>query len=212
MLDLSTKAGALAYAERTRRGMVQCFERLGRFEANGFSYGATLFITHEPPSAKAMRRVALEVGQGEVLKLAPGPKLSRVEPMAVNLPTWMHGLPGSETINAHTHARDIFSQAVKAFAKMTRAVGVVFTAEAWTVMTNAAPGQTPQQVRDQLPADLGQADNRGECLFVSIEHAALERRYIWRSVIGAKRKIGPWVEQDWHDAQGRMVGLVDWRS
>ncbi len=213
MLDLSTKAGALAYAERTRRGVEQCFERLGRFEQNGFSYGAILLITHEPPSTKAIRRAALQLRQNETLPNFHGPKLDRVQPMPVNLPKWMHGMEGSETIGGHTQQREIFSQAVKAFAKMTKAVGCLFTAEAWALHIDAVPGKTAQELRNEFPADMGQADNRREVLIVSLEHAALERRFTWTAPIEAKpRKPGPWVEMTWGDEHGRMVGLVDWRS
>lgn len=45
-LDLSTSAGALALAERRRAEMVRCFERLGRFESGGNSFGALALLTH----------------------------------------------------------------------------------------------------------------------------------------------------------------------
>ncbi len=214
MLDLSTKAGALAYAERTRKGVVQCWEKFGRFEANGFSYGASLFITHEPPSPTSIRRAALGIGQHALFDVSPGPKLARVEAMPVKLPTWMRSLPGHETTAGHLQERELFATALRAFAKMTRAIGVIWMGETWLVdMPAPPPGKTHEQVRDELPADLGEAKGRREALVVRLEHQAIPQGLMWcAEILRSPARVEPWRDFGMGDAFGRMVDFVDWRS
>jgi hypothetical protein len=47
VIDLSTTAGVLRFCELRRAEMVRCFERLGRFEMNEFSFGAYVFAERD---------------------------------------------------------------------------------------------------------------------------------------------------------------------
>lgn len=214
MRDLSTKAGVLAFAEKRRAEMVRTWERLRRFEINGFSYGAVLFITHTPPSPREMQQVALQLGQGAIVHMKPGPKLDRVEAMPVNLPNWLHGMPGSDTMEGHTRQRELFSRAVMGFGKMTKAIGCMFMCEMWALELPKVEGKTVQEQRDEFPADMSEAHGRVEELLMTLEHSALAgHRPMWRARISRNPdRLAPWSLSEPEDAQGRMVGLVDWKS
>ena len=208
--DLLTKQGALSYAERKRAEMVACWHEKGQFEMNGFSYGAWVLGTHEVINSKT----------GKLADWKTGPKLPRAAAMMCKLPKEFHEMPGSKTMRGHTMQREMFSQALKAMAKLTRAVGVIFCAEAWVAEPPLSRDATEDQAHDQAqawrdtqPDDMSEIPGRMEALFIQLEHQAAGR-LMWRAMISRDPdRVGAWEEGPQSgDARGRMTNLVDWRS
>lgn len=216
-LDLSTARGVLNYAQRQRDSMVDEWRKNGRFERNGFSYGVILFATH------GVRR-----GGPRPEDWKPGSKLPAVKPVPVALPADFHRFFDTDTMAGHTRARTFFAHAVKTYAALAKAVGVLFMGEMWMVTdgkTAPARGDSPeehdrarrelQQFRETLPADLGEAPQRMEGLYMHLEHVAMTERHTWRAEIRRDpSRVEPW--EAWTDpgmySEGRFVDLVEWRT
>lgn len=186
MIDLSTAAGALRFAELRRAEMAACFERRGRFEsAEGFSFCAFVFATHA------------------IAGLERGPKLPRVEPRLCDLPRGFR-----DVIHPHDQSA-VFGDFVRSYAKIAGAVGVIVMTEAWSVSTPVEPGLSVQEHRDTLPARLEHADGRIETLDLWLTHRATGERS-WRAEIHRDpTRLAPWVARSVSPVSGRLVNLVD---
>jgi hypothetical protein len=192
-LDLSTEAGVLRFCELRRAEMVGCFERLGRFESNKFSFCGYVFATHA---------VEVPADWADLDGWKTGAKLARIAAERVRLPAKLHGVVPEAQETA------LFAITTRRFAKLTRAIGVLLMTEMWHV-----PRKTRAE-RDSLPGRLQdyKGPDRGEALYVQVEHTATGRR-VWAAEI--KRlptRLGPWVDRTPDDAEGRLVDLVEWRS
>jgi hypothetical protein len=194
MIDLSTKAGVLRFCENRRAEMVGCFDRLGQFESpSGFSFMGYAFAT----------RRSTHVFQP---KMRTGPKLAKVEAVPMQIPKALQDIVPAR------QQTELFSRVVREFARATRAIGVVTMAEAWLVEAEGKQGQSVEEVRAQMPESLGDVPGRMEALLMMLEHSAAGRR-VWKAaILDGPRRVGPWMEQDWDDAEGRLVGMVDWKS
>src|SRR5690606_13516949 len=113
-LDLSTKTGVLRFCELRRAEMVGCFATLGRYEANGFSFSAYLFATHEVIS-----------GAGGAAAWRTGPKLPRVTAELCCMPEDLHGVLPPE------HETEAFAFTMREMAKLSRAIGTLVMTEMW---------------------------------------------------------------------------------
>lgn len=190
-LDLSTKAGVLRFCELRRAEMVRCFERLGRFEMNEFSFGAYVFATH---AIAAPTKPGASPDDWKT-----GRKLDHVTAETCRLPKVVFDMLPRQK---HT---ELFSYTLRAYAKITRATGTVFMTEMW---------HATAKERSELPADLEEApdDVRMEALYMQLEHSATGRR-VWVAEIKRNpTRLEPWDERDYGDMSGRMVDLSPWRS
>jgi hypothetical protein len=192
-LDLSTRAGVLRFCELRRAEMVGCFERLGRFESNGFSFCGYVFATHA---------VKVPADPIDLDGWKTGAKLDRVTAERVRMPAALHGVIPAAQETA------IFSMATRQFAKLSRSIGTLVMTEMWHVQTETRQGRDnlPERLEDYKGAD------RGETLYVHLEHTATGRR-IWRAEIRREpTRLEPWEEMEFLDSEGRLVDLAEWRS
>lgn len=195
-LDLSTKAGVLRFCELRRAEMVGCFERLGRFESNGFSFEGYLFAAHE---------LVVPGDRADLSGWKTGPRLSSVTARVCRMPEELHGLIPAE------HETILFSRTLREMGKLTRAIGSVVMTEMWHATVDANE-RTLDEARSELPDRLENYDGRKEALFMQLEHTAVGRQ-IWTAEIRRNpTRLGPWLESQPDDATGRMVDLVGWRS
>jgi hypothetical protein len=188
--DLSTPQGVLRFCEMRRAEMVRCFERIGRFEANGYAFCAYVFATHE---AKAPAELTPEAWK-------PGPKLARVEPTLCQLPDWV-----MDQFPPEVHTQ-ILGKTLGFFAKVTRALGVVLMTEMWMV---SLPNK---EDRAALPESLEHAPGRREGLMMSLEHSATGRKMWFAEIKRNPTRLEPWEERTPEDAEGRLLNLAEWRS
>lgn len=216
-LDLSTARGVLNYAQRQRDSMVDEWRKEGRFERNGFSYGAILFCTH-----------GVQRNGPRPEDWTSGSKLPAVKAVPVSLPRdirgrWGGGMPG------HTTEREFFAHGVKTFARLAKAIGCLTLAECWfsspgtpfqrdaTFEEREKAKREAQAFRDALPDDLGDAPphQRWEGLWVRLEHTGLTWPHSWMARIHRDpTRLDPWDggEMQLDDATGRLANLVEWRS
>lgn len=189
MSDLSSAHGILRFCEVRRTEMVRCFERLGRFEANGYAFCAYVFATHEAniPVDRDPRA------------WKPGRKREQVEAVLCQLPAWVLAFP------PETHT-SILGQMLRLFAKATRATGAVLMTEMWLVTAAS------REERDAMPHSLEYANGRREGLMMSLEHSAIGRKMWFAEIKRNPTRLEPWEESTVDDAEGRLVDLTEWRS
>jgi hypothetical protein len=194
---LDTSAGVLRFCELRRREMAEGFTREGRFEVRGQSFAGYVFATHEvgsPPS----RGAPIEAWK-------VGAKRAHVEAIPVYLPEWAGAL-----IEPH-QATELFSQCVRQYTRLTRAIGTLVMSEIWTVRLEGDREQA-KAARDALPRSLEDADNRRESLFMMLEHSATGQRQWWSAIKRNPTRLEPWTEAKMDDAEGRLIGLSNYQS
>lgn len=199
-MNLGTKAGVLAYAERRQAEMVRSFERAGRFEVHGQSYCAVLFATHElvpPRSGRAMTSDLWKTGE----KLAA--------PKAIDL-----FLPELTMILAldPVQQKDAFAYLVKEYARKVKAIGLLFMSEMWWAQMKATKREEWEAERAARPESLEDWDDRREGLYMSLEHPATGNQIWFNEIKRNPTRLMGWENKNMDDSEGRFVGLVDWRS
>ncbi|MEY4545372.1 MAG: hypothetical protein RL685_1567 [Pseudomonadota bacterium] len=196
--DLSTSAGVLDFARARRQEMANCFRRLGRFDSNGYSFEAYVFATH------ALRTPS---DPGDLSAWRTGKKLDRVAPLMCRMPREAHLFVGPADATA------LMGQAIRHYARLTRAVGVLFMTEMWRVHQEKRESQTSEQARAELPRNLEHAPGRTEELAMWVEHSATGHRYWHADIKREPTRLEQWQEQSGYTPdRGRLVNLVDWRS
>jgi hypothetical protein len=179
-LDLSTAAGALALAERRRAEMVRCFERLGRFESNGNSFGALALLTHE---------VRIPHGPRNLDGWGTGKRRPEVAAVPFDLPCEL-----ASVVPAHMQSK-LFAAGLRDLCKHGRAVGVLIMSEQWHGRASST------EERRARPARIEDWDDRREALIMRLEHRATGGR-TWRAWIErGPTRLGPW-----HDYPGAVMG------
>lgn len=199
-IDLSTKAGVLRFCELGRAEMVGCFERLGRFEMNGYSFGAYVFATH------GIKVPATPDDRVDPSNWQTGGKLPRVAADLCRLPKVITDLIPPEQ---HTQ---LFAHVMRSYSRITKALGTLVMTEMWHANMTPADGQSPEEARAQLPDNLEHAPGRGEGLYMQLEHSATGRRVWWCEIKREPTRLGEWELREMEDAQGRLVNLADWQS
>jgi hypothetical protein len=184
--DLSTAAGVLRLCERRRAEMVRCFERLGRFESNGNSFGALALLTHDvrPPDDPS-----------DMNGWGTGKRLPEIAVVPFDLPRALAAI-----VPEHLQSR-LFAEGLRGLCKHGRAVGVVVMSEQWH-------GRATPEERAARPARLKDWDDRREALIMRVEHRAAGGR-TWRAWIErGPTRLGPW--HDYPGAiRGNLVELID---
>ena len=205
MLDLATEQGALAFCEEKRREMEAVFGDLGRFEMNGYSFGAYVLATHEvvlperlpPPTPRTLEDVLAGWKTGAPLPAARAELCRLPEFVRLVIPEDQHTA--------------FFGRAVRALSEKSRAVGTVVMGEMWMARPDHVPGETAEQARARLPASLEDYDGRTEGLFVRLEHKATGSR-MWTKAIhrNPDRLDADWVlfDEQAGKSEGRLVDLV----
>lgn len=200
-MNLDGEKGVLEFAERKRDEMRRCFERLGRFEENGFSFAAWLLLTHliVPPKSP-----------GDRDDWKTGKPIGRVFPFPAKQPREIHALTDDPVAQ-----KEAFSRTVRTFARLGKAVGVLFMGEVWTVHApeSVKSHDEARTYREGLPDSLEDVPGRKECLLCTLEHKAVGRRAWWADIEREPTRLGPWQERSFSGAEGRMVNLVEgWQS
>lgn len=196
-MNLETKEGVLRFCELRRREMVGCFERLGRYECNGYSFGAYVFATHE------LQGTAEPIGPDD---FKTGKRLAHVKAEHVRLPRFIGQILPPEQ---HTLA---FREVVKSYAQITRSMGALIMTEMWHAVTTGRTKEEAMAARASLPERLVDMPERGERLMMQLEHSATGRCIWYAEIKRNPTRVEPWQEPTIGDAQGRLSNLVDWRS
>lgn len=185
-LDLSTAAGALALCERRRAEMVRCFERLGRFESNGNSFGALALLTHD---------LLRPDDPSDLTAWGTGKRLPEIAIVPFDLPRVLAAL-----VPEHMQSW-LFAEGLRGMCKHGRAVGVVVMSEQWH-------GKATPEERAARPARLKDWDDRREALIMRLEHR-LAGGLTWRAWIEREpTRLGPW--HDYPGATGgNLVEILD---
>lgn len=204
MSDLSTKAGVLRFAADKRDDMERCFHRLGRFESNGHSFAGYAFLTHEV-------RGPWRAVTGGFPEPQTGPKLERVMAAALTFP------PAALTPGLQWQERTAaFGNCIRAFIRAGKGIGALVFHEAWMAQ--------PMSVADYQATiagyeygEIGQRHDRREALYMRLEHMAAGVHSWMREIQREPTRLMPWQHTDmtgteYADAEGRLTGLVDWRS
>lgn len=187
MIDLATKAGVLQLCERRRAEMVRCFERLGRFESNGNSFGALALLTHE------VRRPA---DPRDLDGWGPGKRLPEIAIVPFDLPRVL-----ADVVPEHMQSK-LFAEGLRDLCKHGRAVGMLIMSEQWHGRTSS------MEERRARPARIADWDDRREALIMRLEHRAAGG-HTWRAWIDRHpTRVGPW--HDYPGAvAGNLIGVID---
>jgi hypothetical protein len=174
--------------------MARCFERVGRFEMNGYPYGGYAFATHE-----------LRVDMGDpAVALRPeawvtGPRHPHVIAVRMSLPAAVGELMRPEQITA------FYGHIIEAFARATRARGVLLMTEAWRLKYE---GEAPP---DRPYGWVSKDPEREEVLMMSLEHVDFGT-HIWFAAIRREpTRLEPWEKSPVDQAgKGRLTNLMRW--
>lgn len=204
-MDLETEQGVLEFCEEKRRLMERTFEVLGRFEMNGYSFGAYVLATHEvlpperneAPPPRTIEDVLTGWKTGEPFPLVRA-ELCRL-PVFVRL-----------VIPEDQHTA-FFGRAIRALSEKSRAIGTVVMGEMWMARPDHVPGETAEEARSKLPASLEDYEGRTEGLFLRLEHKLAGSR-MWTKTIhrNPDRLDADWVlfDETMGKSEGRLVNLV----
>lgn len=188
MVNLDTEEGVQTFCSMKRAEMEACWAREGRFEVNGFSFGAYILATRK-----------IVGGEDEGWPTEP---LEHVEAVKMWLPSFAHVL-----VPEHQHTA-MFAHIIRESVAKNAAVGTIFMGEAWMAST-PRPDMTEEEVlawRATLPADMGEFEAKREGLFMSLEHKTIGRHF-WRNFIAhAPSRLVGW-EHMGAPAVGRLVNL-----
>jgi hypothetical protein len=158
-VDLATATGVLRFAELRRAEMVRCFERLGRFESNGNSFGAFALLTHD---------VRRPVDPSDMDGWGTGKRLGEVAAVPFDLPRVLAAF-----VPAHMQSK-LFAEGLRGLCKHGRAVGVLIMSEQWHGRTSS------MEERRSRPARIKDWDDRREALIMRLEHRAAGG-HTWRA-------------------------------
>jgi hypothetical protein len=196
-VDLSTRAGALAFARRERERMVAEWDKHGRFERRGFSFDAWVFATHA---------VDRDPSRSGVEAYATGARLPAVAAVRCSPPLLL------AAIDDPAVAKEGYAHVIREYAKTTRAIGTLFMSEIWTGAFTAPDREAAKRERAERPESLEDWDDRGEALYMALEHTATGRLFWLARITRNPTRLGAWEEKRFDDAEGRFVGLVEVRS
>lgn len=198
-MNLGTKTGVLAYAERRRAEMVRCFERMGQFEDHGNSFCAVLFATHElvKPSGDAR----------DPNRWRTGEKFEAPRAIDVFLPP----LVGILMLDP-VQQKQAFAFLIKEYAKKVKAIGLLFMTEMWFAHVKGSTREEAEAERAGRPASLEDWDDRSEGLFMQLEHPATGRKIWFNEIKRNPTRLEGWEDRKMDDSEGRFANLVDWQS
>lgn len=187
MIDLSTKAGVMRFCELRRAEMIGCFEKLGRFESNGYAFGGFVFATHE------MGRLTSNGAE-------TGKRLPAITARSIDIPEGMLDLLSDPAREGTL----FWAKMIRAYARATRARGVVQMTEAW-----CAPGTDADMKRPY--GWIEQHTDRREALRLTLEHADFGTHDWLAWIQRDPTRLEPWIErQDILQSKGRLAHLLDW--
>lgn len=193
MIDLTTAAGALRFAELRRAEMTGCFNRLGRYEVEGLSFCAFVFATHAINGTQT------------------GPKLARVEARQVVLPRAAQAL-----VPPDQHA-DVFGTWLRSYAKVSRAIGVLVMNEQWQIRKPFDSSKTIEEQAAPIAEAFDDDTTRREVLAMWMTHPAAGHRHWMANIHRAPTRLDPWVSLRTSPVGGSLVnvdvdGLAGWSN
>lgn len=191
-LDLSTRAGALRFAELRREELRRKYEACGKLERDlTFWVFATYAWSPEPVLTRErfVRR---------------GPKLDKVTALTCPIPQLAFEKLGLE-------ATRFAGRVISELAKATAAVGVFFVMESWGVDVDDS-----DEVEERPYGWIGESPERFEALYASLEHVALPQPWRWATAVHRDPlRVDPWKGGELKQAdsrKSRLAGFIDWRS
>lgn len=206
MYDLSTTAGMLRFCESKRGEMTRCFERIGRFEENGFAFCAYLIVTHEmvvPKNPKSLEDwktgAKLPAARAVPCRLPAHPAVRLIEAMDPNA------------------LKDVFRQSLVMQGRIQKAIGYVFMTEMWMVHTDVPkdhpdPRKAAREERSRLPESLEFAPGRREALMLTLEHQAAGQALWTAEILREPTRLLEWEKKDYQGVEGRFVDITQWRQ
>jgi len=204
-IDLATETGALEFAESKRREMERCFEVHGRFEMNGYSFGAYVFTTHEVIAPMQMPPPNRPIEE-TLARWKTGARLPQPKAELCRLPEWVRLF-----VRADQHTA-FFGSVLRALNEKSRAIGTVVMGKSWLAMPEHVPGETAEQARAKLPASLEDYEGRREGLFLRLEHKLAAGGRMWTNEITRNpTSLGEWKlfdEAGDGSCEGRLVDLI----
>jgi hypothetical protein len=187
-IDVSTRAGALRFAELRRGEMVRQYLAWGRLEKNPLLY---VFATHD-------FSYDTDLGPSSFRTRA---KLPEVRAVPIPLPE-----AAKEKIPVHARTR-ILGQAVRLIAKVSKASGVLLMMDSWFSSGENAPEDHHYGWIEENP--------EAEGLYMRLEHQHLAHPVAWAALIHRDPlSLDPWRggEQVVSDQRSRLSHMIDWSS
>lgn len=186
-LDLSTKAGALRFAELRRAEMQGYYLKHGALEKSPFFY---MFATHGftiPENRRDLPRT--------------GKKLPEVTAWATPVPRAMREKLEWRDVTL------VMGDLLKEAAKVTKAVGVLVMMDSWIARADLTPEDGHYGWIEERPDKL-------EALYMGLEHVTLVQPMRWMSLITRDPlKLEPWTLSGAVTHEGdRLANFIDWRS
>jgi len=112
-------------------------------------------------------------------------------------------------------ARDMFSFAIRKFAQTTRAVGIVFQSEMWTLdhaYCQSIPRAQLAQEMNDWAGRLHEHPRRAECIMILLEHHRLPGTHQWFATIARDDKnvgtLGEWEARTMTKGEGRFINML----
>lgn len=184
---LLTVAGALHFCELRRAEMVRCFERLGRFEMNGFSVGAHVFATRHVYMPNPLDTETWRAGEKLPITLVETLLMPRA---ALNVLT-------AESVGPFC------AGLIRRYCALSRAVGVVVMQEMWWGRTASL------EERAQRPKRIADWDDRREVLYLRLDHQAAGTR-AWQAEIHRNpTRLDEWRQREGVTNVGNFANLLD---
>lgn len=195
-IDLTTRAGALRFAEQARDEMARVFRRDGRWSSRGASMAVVIFKTH------GIDRAGAETPAG----WATGERFARAQAELMSPPPFA-GLVGAELTTA-------VGAAARHYARLTRAVGALVMQEMWF-----AESSDPDRDIERPHGWVTSSGDRREQLHMRLEHMTMGVVQ-WRAEIRRHpTRLDPWLQtmtippEFAHvDEAVRLGNIIDWRS
>ncbi len=190
MIDLSTKAGALRFAELRRNEARAYYLWHGALEQNPIFW---LFVTHRYEWT----------GDPENL-VRPGRRLPHVDAWPCRVPQEVRDVHGPLGFTR------FMGYAMATAARATKAVGSLYLSDSWL-----APVRDLEEDRKKAYGWIEKDPERREGLLMRLEHKAFARPLQWSSMIERDPlRLGDWMQSEagGPDDFGRLTDIVDWKS
>ncbi len=184
----------LRFCELRRAEMAADFERVGRFEMNGYSFGGYVLATHDV--------AALDASTLKPAAWRTGARLPQVQAMCCRLPKIVgETMPWQDVTG-------FFGDTLKEFARATRARGVLFMTEGW--VRHLDEGEAPP--KDRPYGWVEKDPKRGEVLMMSLEHADFGYHQWMARILREPTRLDPWVKAPDGVRQGaaRLTNRMSW--
>jgi hypothetical protein len=188
-IDVSTRAGALRFAELRREEMRRQYLSDGRLAKNPLIY---IFATHSFRANIGAETVETAVRTGA--------RLARVTAIPCPLPDDVRAKLGPTSMTR------VYGKVIRIAARAAKAVGVLVTMDGWFADASQAP--------DDHHYGWVEENKDGEGLLMLLEHKALAHPMSWTSTIRREPlRLDPWRGgEQTKSEETRLSHFIDWSS